>query len=368
MKNLAHLAFKSEDSLGRFLPANEDRDRNLYFMDPYLLDYNKILCSKAIRRLKDKTQVLSGLGNVYIRDRLVHSFEVMALAVQSGARLKLNINLLQAGSLGHDIWHVPFGHLGERFLTSKLGEKFRHEKFAIFGYEVIERSGAGLNLSYETLQAIKNHSRGSGKMVTLDGDILEDDVIMICDKLAYVFSDFNDVTRINYGDFNPPKEMFDLGSNQSDRLNTCLHAFWRESLKKGKISFCESDEAKKFMSVRDFMYETVYLKMDQLEDRQTMTGVLERVYSYFLAYFGDERAAALAIALSSENDIYALSCLLENYGKVVIDNRIKDVKTFSIAEMLHRIPNLAKFDFCNPNNYLDKNNFGKFPKLELFIR
>jgi dGTPase len=368
MKNLAHLSFKSENTLGRFLPVKEDRDRNLYFMDPYLLDQNKILCSKAIRRLKDKTQVLSGLGNVYIRDRLVHSFEVMALAVQSGARLGLNINLLQAGSLGHDIWHVPFGHLGERFLTSKLGEKFRHEKFAIFGYEVIERNGAGLNLSYETLQAIKNHSRGSGKMVTLDGDVLEDDVIMICDKLAYVFSDFNDISRINYGNFVAPKEMFSLGSGQAERLNSCLQAFWRESLKKGKISFCDSDEAKKFMVVRDFMYEEVYHKIDQLEDRVRMNDILEKVYSYFLSYFNDERSAVLAIAISSENDIYALNGLLENYGKVVVDNRIKEPKNFSIGEVMHRIPNLAKFDFCNPSKYMDKNNFGKFSKMELFIR
>lgn len=368
MRNLAHLAFKSENSLKRFLPASEDRDRNFYFMDPYLLDYNKIICSKAIRRLKGKTQVLSGFGNIYIRDRLIHSLEVSSLAIQTGVRLGLNTSLLQASSLGHDTWHVPFGHLGENFITQKIGEKFRHEKFAIFGLEIIERNGAGLNLSYETLQAIKNHSRGSGKMFTLDHEIVECDVVMICDKLAYVFSDFNDIFRIEYGNFKVPKEIFSLGNNQTERLSKCLQAFWRESLKKGKISFSDSDEAKKFMFIRDFMYEEVYHKMNELEDRIILNKILEQTYSYFFDCFNNERSAALALALSSESDIYSLYKLKSDYGKAVIDERIKDSKTFSVTEFFRRIPSLAKFDFCNPNNYLDTNNFGKFSKLELFIR
>ena len=368
MKNLAHLAFKSENTFGRALLQGLDRDRELSFMDPFLLDTVKIQYSKSLRRLKDKTQVISGLGNVNIRDRMIHSFEVMSASVQSGARLGLNIPLLQASAMGHDLGHVPFGHLGERFLAEKLDEKFRHEKFAIFVLEMVERDGKGLNLSYETLQAIANHSRGGGKMTTKNGDVLEDDVVMICDKLSYLFSDYNDIQRIGYNGFIPPDEMIKLGSNQTERLTSCLQAFWKESLQKENISFDDSKEANWFKSVRDFMYEEVYFKMDRLEDRASMKAILNKVYSYFVGYLGDVRQAVLAIALSSEADIYALGVLLDQYDAVTIDKKIEDTRTFSVAELLPNIPGWAELDFCNPDRFMDKKNFGKVSKLECFAR
>jgi len=368
MKNLAHLAFKSQNTFGRALLQGFDRDRELSFMDPFLLDTVKIQYSKSLRRLKDKTQVISGLSNVNIRDRMIHSFEVSAASIQSGARLGLNIPLLQASAMGHDLGHVPFGHLGERFLTEKLGEKFRHEKFAIFVLEMVERDGKGLNLSYETLQAIANHSRGGGKMTTLNGDVLEDDVVMICDKLSYLFSDYNDIQRIGYNGFILPDEMIKLGSTQTERLNSCLQAFWKESLQKQIISFDDSDEAKWFKIVRDFMYDEVYYKMDRLEDRAHMKNTLNKVYSYFKGYFGDDRQAVLAIALSSEADIYALGVLLEQYGSLIVDRHVVDTKTFSIAELLPSISGWAELDFCDPSRFMDKQNFGKVSKLECFAR
>jgi dGTPase len=368
MKNLAHLGFNSQNTFGRSLLPGFDRDKELSFMDPFLLDLIKIQYSKSLRRLKDKTQVISGLGNVNIRDRMIHSFEVMSASVQSGARLGLNIPLLQASSLGHDLGHVPFGHLGERFIGEKLGEKFRHEKFAIFVLEMVERDGVGLNLSYETLQAIANHSRGGGKMITKKGDVLEDDVVMFCDKMSYLFSDYNDICRIGYNGFVLPDEMLKLGSNQTERLTRCLQAFWKESIKKQNISFDESQEAKWFQKVRDFMYEEVYYKMDRLEDRASMKDILNKVYSYFIGYLGDSRQAALAIALSSEADIYAISALLGQYGVVLVDKQIEDKKTFSIAELLPRIAGWAELDFCDPSRFMDKQNFGKVSKLECFAR
>jgi len=366
MKNLSHLAFKSQNTLGRALSVACDRDRSLYFMDPFLLDFIKIQYSKSLRRLKGKTQVISGLGNVNIRDRMSHSFEVSSAAIQSGARLILNIPLLQASALAHDLGHVPFGHLGEHFIAEKLGEKFRHEKFAIFVLEMVERDGRGLNLSYETLQAIYNHSRGGGLMTVKNGGVLEDDVVMICDKLAYLFSDYNDICRIGYNDFILPDEMVKLGKNQTERLNKCLQAFWKESLEKGMISFTESQEAKWFKVVRDFMYQEVYYKMNLLEDRILIKTILNQVYLYFFDYFGDSRQAALAIALSSESDVYDLGVLLQGHGSKVIDEKIKDTKTFSIAELMPNIPGWAELNFCNPEKFLDKQNFGKISKAECF--
>lgn len=366
MKNISDLAFKSQNTLGRALAAEYDRDRNYYFMDPFMLDLTKVQCSKALRRLKGKTQVISSPGNINVRDRMIHSLEVTALSIQSGARLGLNIPLLQAGAMSHDLGHVPFGHLGEHFISDKLGEKFRHEKFVIFVLEMIERSGEGLNLSYETLQTVLHHSRGGSKMMVGNRDILEEDVVMISDKLAYVFSDFNDICRIGYDNFILPSEMIKLGGSQSERLNRCLNAFWKESICKEKISFEDSDEAKMFQATRDFMYEEVYYKMDHLEDRVFMKGILEEVYAYFQKYFCDNRQAALAIALCSEQDIYELGELIHGNNNEFISEKISDRRNFSIAELLPRIPGLAEFDFCNPDRFMNKKNFGKLSKADCF--
>ncbi len=366
MKSLVHLAFKSQNTFGRSMSADCDRDHNLYFMDPFILDLVKIQYSKAFRRLKGKTQVVSGAGNVNIRDRMIHSFEVSSAALQSGARLGLNVPLLQAGAMGHDLGHVPFGHLGESFLSEKLGEKFCHEKFAIFVLEMVERSGEGLNLSYETLQTILHHSRGGSKMMVGKQNVLEEDVVMICDKLSYVFSDYNDICRIGYDNFILPHEMYKLGNSQPERLSRCLQAFWEECLSKQCISFETCEESKFFQIARDFMYQEVYYKMDRLEDRVFLKVILRDVYDYFRKYFGSEREAALAIALSSESDICELAILLQKIDYKLMDIKILNKEEFSIAELLPRIPGLAEFNFCDPSVFMNKKNFGKISKAECF--
>lgn len=368
-KTLAHLAFKSENTFGRALPAKLDRDRSLRFMDPYLLDLIKLQNSKALRRSRGKTQVISGPNNIYFRDRMIHSLGVSSIAVQSGSRLALNIFLLQSGSLGHDLGHVPLGHLGEKFIAEMLDEDFRHERFGIFVLEMVERNGIGLNLSYETLDAIRKHSRGSGKMVTGNSGVLENDVIMLSDKFDYIPADYNDILRIGYDGFTAADEMMKLGKNQTERLNTCLHSFWKESIRRDGIYFDDSDEARRFKAIRDSMFDDVYLQMDKSEDRKFMRDILERVYKYFLTYFGnDKRSAALTLALMSEQDVYALDMLLNCYENKIIEEKLCDKKDFSIAELLPKIPGWAELDFCNPDRFMDKQNFGKVSKLECFAR
>lgn len=365
MKNLAHLAFKSENSLGRSLSPKFDRDQTLYFMDSFLLDLMKIQQSKALRRMRGKTQVISSPRNINIRDRMIHSFDVASNAVQTGARLGLNIHLLQAGALAHDLGHVPFGHLGEDLLSERLKEKFRHEKFAIFVLEMVERSGQGLNLSYEVLQAVRRHSRGSGLMISNGADVLEYDVVMICDKF-YIFSDYNDIRRIDYEKLPYLKEMDLLGRNQTERTINCLQALWKESLIKGGISFDDSQEAKAFKEARSLMHEKLYRQIDLSDDRANIRRVFKRVFDYLEGYFESTRAAALCFALSSENDIYYLDDLVFKYGKKVIDENFQDKEKFSVAELLGIIPELSNFDFCNPDRFLDKGNFGKLSKKECF--
>ncbi len=364
MKNLAHLAFKSENTLGRSLPPEIDRDFSLFdWMDPYDIDKIKLEYSKSIRRLRGKTQVISGHKNIHIRDRLIHSMEVLALSEQTGHKLCLNVPLLRAGALGHDFGHVTFGHLGETFIARQLGEHFRHEKFVIFLLEVIERDGLGLNLSRETLQVIYNHSRGSGKMTRL-GVAAEDDLVMYNDKLSYIFSDYNDMIRVKLEKETVPDEMNKLGTNQTERLYSCVRGLCRESLEKGYVSFEDSKEAKQFYKVRDFMYQEVYTKID----RHELVNILERVFFYMENYFQDKRQAALALALMAEEGVYILDGLIGNYSNKFIDDKLKDTALFAVAEFMPKIPEWAELDFCNPERFLETKNFGKVPKLAFFKR
>jgi len=364
MENLAHLAFKSEDSFGRALPQEMDRDFSLYdWMDPFDIDKIKIGYSKSIRRLGGKTQVLSGHKNVHIRDRLGHSIEVVTLNEFFGHRLKVNVSLLRPSGLSHDLGHVIFGHLGESFIALRLGDDFRHEKFVIFVLEMIERDGQGLNLSYEVLHAIRNHSRGSGRMIKT-GMILEDDILMYSDKLSYIFSDYNDIMRINFPGLTVPEELTRLGSNQTERLYKCAKALCLESLEKQTISFEESREAHDFMVVRDFMYNEVYHKID----RSHLTDMLNRIFDFFERYYHNPRLSALTMALMSEEGAYVLHGMLDLYGDDWIMKDLNDPAKFAIAEFLPSIPAWAELDFCNPDRFLDKKNFGKVPKIECFAR
>lgn len=364
MQNLAHLAFKSENTFGRALPQELDRDASLYWMDPYGLDLIKIEYSKALRRLRGKTQVISGLKNIHIRDRLIHSMEVSALATQIGYRLGFNISLIQASALAHDLGHVAFGHLGESFIAERLGDRFRHECFAIFVLEMIERGGLGINLSYEVLHAIRYHSRGSGKMIN-GGVVQEDDDLMDSDKLSFIFTDYNDIIiRTNFTDLIVPDEFKKLGNNQTERVYNCARALCLESLEKRTISFEDSEEAQAFQVVRDFMYHDVYHKLN----RQHLKDTLAKVYDFLYRHFQDHRIASLTLALMSEEGVTVVGEMAGKFSDHYIMEQLTDKTKFAIAEFLPSIPAWAELDFCNPDRFLDKKNFGKVPKIECFAR
>lgn len=378
MENLAHLAFKSENTFGRALPPELDRDSSLYdWMNPFGIDTIKIKYSKALRRLSGKTQVISrnlildanssspiiGQVNKHIRDRLFHSLEVSALVEQIGRRLELNVPLLSASGLGHDLGHVIFGHLGEEFIAERLNDSFRHEKFVIFVLEMIERDGKGLDLSYEVLHAIRHHSRGSGVMIKR-GQMLEDDLLMYCDKLSYIFSDYNDIMRTNLSALTTPIELNKLGNNQTERLYNCARALCLESVEKQAISFVDSEEARCFKAVRNFMYNEVYHNLDE----SYLKDMSNKIFDFFERYYKNPRLSALAMALMSEEGAYTLNSLIGQYTDKFIMKKLKDEAQFAIAEFLPHIPKWADLDFCNPDRFLDKKNFGKIPKEILFSK
>lgn len=277
---LSHLAFDPAKSRGRrFL---EDEEELLYdnAYDLFQLDIEKIRLGKFYRRLYDKTQVFPPEKHANIRNRLIHTNEVVSIASFVASFLGLNKNLAEAIAYGHDIGHAPFGHLGEKTISEISGKNFSHANMSVIVAQKIERGGDGLNLCFETLEGILNHSRGGKEMRTSNNLSAEASLVMISDKLAYTFSDLNDAHKIGY--INEKKIPMNLirafGSNQRERIASVIKILIRESVCCGEISFSLSDEAKAFADLRNWMFENIYYEVDESFDRQAKKSLLYRIY------------------------------------------------------------------------------------------
>ena len=150
----------------------------------YQRDRDRILHSKAFRRMKDKTQVFLAAQGDHYRTRLTHTLEVSQIARTIARALNLNEDLTEAIALGHDLGHTPFGHSGEAALNAVHPGGFRHAEQSVRVVEVLEKEGQGLNLTWEVRDGILNH-RTAGKPSTLEGQ-----VVRLCDKIAYSFPVF----------------------------------------------------------------------------------------------------------------------------------------------------------------------------------
>lgn len=280
MKSLKHLAFRSEDSFGRKYQENQSDDPAFFKKNnPFGTDYHKIINSKSFRRLADKTQVFPIASNPLVRNRLIHSIEVSSISEIMAEMLELNSSLSSAIGIGHDLGHFAFGHLGERTIEKLSGQKFRHELFGVILAEKIERSGLGLNLSWETLKGITKHSRGPNGLSIDENLPLEFGVVMLADKIAYLFSDINDCLRTGFlVEKKLPEYYLKLGENQRQRVVTCLKAIQRESLEYGKIRFQETPEAILFEKMRKWMYENVYFILDDQTDKGKMEIALQKTW------------------------------------------------------------------------------------------
>lgn len=277
--SLSHKSFNTEDSKGRF--GKEDDDY-VYDFNPYELDTTKILFSKAGRRLAYKTQVFNQPVNKHIRTRDIHTGEVVGISKIISYILGLNTRLTTAIAYGHDIGHFPLGHTTEELFTNKLREEtgsesliLDHSLMGLILVNCVERKGLGLNLTYETMEGILNHSVGGGDF-RLNEDIPEEyKVVRYADKIAYVFSDVNDAERIK--SLNPNSEVFKpiydnlkiiedskeskINGKQRRRTYNCISALVEESINKDTVVFSEGTVFNAFEKVRKNMYDLVYHKI-----------------------------------------------------------------------------------------------------------
>ncbi len=239
-------------------------------------DRDRIIHSKAFRRLKDKTQVFLAPEGDHYRTRLTHTLEVSQIARTIAKALRLNEDLTEAIALGHDLGHTPFGHAGERALNRICPDGFQHHLQSIRVVECLEKRGRGLNLTWEVRDGIRNHQT-AGKPSTLEGKI-----VRLCDKIAYINHDIDDAIRGQIiSEEEIPREYTDvLGHSLEERLNTMIHNIVSNSENRNDIIMSPEIEAA-MKRLREFMFESVYLNKKAKSQEEKAERLLERLFQYY---------------------------------------------------------------------------------------
>ncbi len=230
----------------------------------FALDRDRILHSKAFRRLKHKTQVfLAPIGDHY-RTRLTHTLEVNQIGRTIARALALNEDLVDAQTLGHDIGHTPFGHIGEEVLAEFLPEGFRHNEQSVRIAERIERNGQGLRLTKQTRDGMLKHSAPTqGGVETAawgEPETSEGWVTRFADKIAYLHHDIDDAMRAEIiGEADIPADVrAALGRDRSERLDTMIYDVVVTSFGKPRVAMSQ-EVLEATNALRRFMFEHVYL-------------------------------------------------------------------------------------------------------------
>ena len=241
-------------------------------------DRDRIIHSKAFRRLKHKTQVFIAPEGDHYRVRLTHTLEVSQIARTIARALRLNEDLTEAIALGHDLGHTPFGHLGEQALTPILGRPFRHSEQSLRIVEHLENDGRGLNLTWEVRDGILNHPWSMPVPSTLEAQVAR-----LSDRVAYVNHDIDDAMRagILTEDDIPAVVRELLGATHAERIDTLVADAVAFSEDRPEIGLSrEVGEA--LDALREFMFERVYLRTDAAEEQDKAIGLLRSLFAHYV--------------------------------------------------------------------------------------
>ena len=248
---------------------------------PFQRDRDRIVHSKAFRRLKDKTQVFVAPTGDHYRTRLTHTLEVTQISRTVARALALNEDLCEAIGLGHDLGHTPFGHVGEdaldRCLRERFGTGFRHYEHSLRVVDTLERDGRGLNLTEPVRDGIVSHSGRAAQPATLEGKI-----VRLMDRVAYINHDIDDAVRagvLSTGDL-PVGPIAILGETGERRIDQLVHDLVEHSEAAGDIVQGEVIGAA-MSELRAFMFERVYLGPVATREHVKINRVIDLLFAHY---------------------------------------------------------------------------------------
>ncbi len=310
---LSPLACKAAESKGRVYEEEKCEHRT-----DFQRDRDRIVHSKAFRRLIHKTQVFLAPEGDHYRTRLTHTLEVSQISRTVARILAYNEDLTEAIALGHDLGHTPFGHVGEKVLDSIHPGGFEHNVQSLRTVDVIEDTPRrrGLNLTYEVRDGILNH-RGSVTPMTLEGQIVK-----ICDRIAYVNHDIDDAIRsgvITFDDL-PEREIGIIGSTHSERINNLIVDLCRNSEGRDRIELSPVMQDS-LNGLRSYLFENVYnsTEVRGVSDLDKVQRIISSLYAYYMEHsdeipgiykkIEEEEGTAVAVKdlISGMTDRYALN-------------------------------------------------------------
>lgn len=325
INNLSEFATKSRFTKGRKKPISECNMRT-----EFQRDRDRILHSKAFRRLKHKTQVFLSPFDDHFRTRLTHTLEVSQIGRSIARALDMNEDLVEAISLGHDLGHTPFGHCGEGVLNELVEGGFHHNIQSVRVVEVLE----DLNLCQETIDGILTHTWGY-KPKTPEGQIVQ-----LADKIAYINHDIEDSIRAGIiSESDLPKDCIDYFSSvQSKRLNKMINEIINNSI--GKPDVTMSEEGWHYTTkLREWMFTNVYMDSPaKMEEKKAKHVVKELFYLYcdMLKNVCEENKIQRIVTdyISGMTDRYAVERYQENFIPKGIKNGANEDFLFKLAKII----------------------------------
>lgn len=323
--NLSEFATKSRFSKGR-----KKTEKECDLRTNFQRDRDRILHSKAFRRLKHKTQVFLSPFDDHFRTRLTHTLEVSQIGRTIARALDLNEDLVEAIALGHDLGHTPFGHCGEGVLNELVKGGFHHNIQSVRVVEVLE----DLNLCHETIDGILTHTWGYTPKTP------EAQVVQLADKIAYINHDIEDSIRAGIiVESDLPKDCIDYFSSvQSRRLNKMIHEIVSNSTNKPIVSM--SEEAWHYTTkLRQWMFDNVYIDSPaKLEEKKARNVVKELFFLYkeMLKPICEESKIERIVTdyISGMTDRYAVMKFEENFIPKGLQTTAKDDYLFKLAKVI----------------------------------
>jgi dGTPase len=288
---LSPRAQKSRQSRGRARPEPLDDTRPIFQHDR-----DRIIHSKAFRRLAGKTQVFLAPEGDHYRNRMTHTLEVAQIARTVTRALRLNETLTEAIVMGHDLGHTPFGHAGEKVLAHLMPGGFHHVKQSLRVVDVLEREGRGLNLSEEVRDGILKHSKGKGHIISGNPNLLamtlEGQIVRIADIAAYVNHDLDDAVRgqvLSYDEV-PENVRKTLGASHGQRISRLVSDMVTSSPEGTQQIRMSEEVLGALIQLRDFLYERVYERPQIRQEFERAQRIISELWAYFHAHEDEFRA------------------------------------------------------------------------------
>jgi dGTPase len=333
--NIRQLAEEREESLSPHAARSKNSRGRDRLEEPcpvrtaFQRDRDRIIHSKAFRRLKHKTQVfIAPPGDHYVT-RLTHTLEVSQIARTISRALNLNEDLTEAIALGHDLGHTPFGHVGEDVLDELYHKGFKHNEQSLRVVDLLENDGRGLNLTWEVRDGILHHSKERESISGGEAGTLEGEVVRISDSIAYINHDIDDAIRagmLSEGDL-PLGAITVLGNTRSLRINRMVcdiiegcYPAMNDTRERPSITM-SPEVLEATDALRDFLFERVYNVRSAQEEAEKAREIVRTLYKYFkehadkmpaeYRFYSDELERRVVDYIAGMTDQYAMRMVEE---------------------------------------------------------